>query len=49
MAIRPILAARDPRRRVLATPVTTINDGLRTRIAETVEPMDDALGIGLAV
>jgi peptide deformylase len=49
MAILPTLEAPDPRPRVIATPVTTIGDGLRTRIADMVAPMDDALGIGLAV
>ena len=42
MAILPILEASDPRLRVLATLVTTIDAGLRALIADMVEPMDDA-------
>jgi peptide deformylase len=49
MALRPILEAPDPRLRVTATPVKPIDDGLRTRIADLFEQMDDALGIELAV
>ena len=49
MAILPILAAPDPRLRVISTPVKTIDDGLRTLIADRFEQMYDAPGIGLAV
>lgn len=49
MAILPILEAPDPRLRVISTPVKTIDDGLRTLIADMFEQMYDAPGIGLAV
>ena len=49
MAILPILEAPDPRLRVISTPVKTIDDGLRTLIADMFEQMSDAAGIGLAV
>ena len=49
MAILPILEAPDPRLRVISTPVKTIDDGLRTLIADMFEQMDDTPGIGLAV
>jgi peptide deformylase len=49
MAILPILEAPDPRLRVISTPVKTIDDGLRTPIADMFEEMDDAPGIWLAV
>jgi peptide deformylase len=49
MALLPILEAPDPRRRVIATPVNMLDDGLRTLIAAMVAQMDDAPGIGLAV
>jgi peptide deformylase len=34
---------------VISTPENTIDDGLRTLIADMVEQMSDAPGIGLAV
>ena len=46
MAILPILEAPDPR--PFSTPVKTIEDGLRTLIAEMIEQIYDAPGIGLA-
>lgn len=49
MAILPILEAPDPRLRVISTPVETIDDGLRTLIADMFKTMYDAPGIGLAV
>ena len=49
MALLPILEAPDPRLRVISTPVKTINDGLRTLIADMFEQIHDAPGIGLAV
>ena len=49
MALLPILEAADPRLRVISTPVKTIDDGLRTLIADRFEQRDDAPGIGLAV
>ena len=48
MAILPILGAPDPRLRVISTPVDTIDDDLRTLIADMFETMYDAPGIGLA-
>ena len=48
MAILPILEAPDPRLRVISTPVDTIDDDLRTMIADMFETMYDAPGIGLA-
>ena len=44
----PSSEAPDPRLRVISTPVKTIDDGLRTLIADMFEQMDDASGIGLA-
>ena len=49
MAILPILEAPDPRLRVISTPAKTIDDGLRTLIADMFAQMYDAPGIGLAV
>ena len=48
MAIRPILEAPDPRLRVISTPVETVDDELRALIADMLETMYDAPGIGLA-
>ncbi len=48
MAIRPILEAPDPRLRVISKPVETIDDDLRTLVADMFETMYDAPGIGLA-
>ncbi len=48
MAILPILEAPDPRLRIISTPVDTIDDDLRTLIADMFETMYDAPGIGLA-
>ncbi|HEU0116323.1 MAG TPA: peptide deformylase [Thermomicrobiales bacterium] len=42
IAIRPILAASDPHLHAIATPVKTIDDGLRTLIADMFEHLDDA-------
>lgn len=49
MASLPLLAAPDPRLGVISTPVKTIDDGLRTLIADMFEQMYDAPGVGLAV
>ena len=49
MAILPDFEAPDSRLRVISTPVNTIDDGLRTLIADMLEQTCDALGIGLAV
>jgi peptide deformylase len=42
MAIRPILAAPDPRLHAISTPVKTIDDGLRPPIADMFEHLYDA-------
>ena len=49
MAVLPILEAADPRLRVISTPVKSIDDWLRTLIADMFAQMSDAPGIGLAV
>jgi peptide deformylase len=48
MSIRPIIEAPDPRLRVKSTPVDTVDDDLRTLIADMFETMYEAPGIGLA-
>ena len=48
MAIRPILEAPDPRLRTISKPVDGIDDELRALIADMLETMYDAPGIGLA-
>jgi peptide deformylase len=48
MAIRPILEAPDPRLRTTSTPVASVDDDLRALIADMLETMYDAPGIGLA-
>jgi peptide deformylase len=48
MSILPIREAPDPRLRVISTLVKTIDDGLRTLIADVFKQMD-ATGIGLAI
>jgi peptide deformylase len=48
MALLPILVAPDPRLRTISKPVETIDDDLRTLIADMFETMYDAPGIGLA-
>lgn len=48
MAILPIIEAPDPRLRVISKPVETIDDGIRTLVADMFETMYDAPGIGLA-
>lgn len=48
MAIRPIIEAPDARLRVKSKPVETIDDGIRTLVADMFETMYDAPGIGLA-
>jgi peptide deformylase len=49
MAILPILEAPDPPPRVISMPVKSIDDGLRTLIADMLEQMHHAPGIGLAI
>ncbi|UVO53306.1 peptide deformylase [Sphingomonas sp. SUN039] len=48
MAIRPIIEAPDPRLRLISKPVETIDDSIRTLVADMFETMYDAPGIGLA-
>ena len=48
MAIRPILEAPDPRLRSISKPVDGVDDDLRALIADMLETMYDAPGIGLA-
>lgn len=48
MAILPILEAPDPRLRTISKPVDSIDDELRTLVADMFETMYDAPGIGLA-
>lgn len=48
MAIRPIIEAPDARLRLISKPVETIDDGIRTLVADMFETMYDAPGIGLA-
>ncbi len=48
MALLSILEVPDPRLRLKAAAVVTVNAGVRTLIADMVETMYDAPGIGLA-
>jgi len=48
MAILPILEVPDPRLKTVSTPVETVDDEVRTLIADMFETMYDAPGIGLA-
>ena len=48
MAIRTILEAPDPLLRKISVPVESVDDELRTLIADMFETMYDAPGIGLA-
>ena len=48
MAVLPILEVPDPRLRLVSTPVETINDGVRAFVADMIETMYAAKGIGLA-
>jgi len=48
MAIRPIIEAPDARLRVISKPVATIDDNIRTLVADMFDTMYDAPGIGLA-
>jgi len=48
MAIRPILEVPDPFLRVKSAAVETVDDDLRTLVADMFETMYDAPGIGLA-
>jgi peptide deformylase len=48
MAILPIIEAPDPRLRVISTPVEVVDDSIRSLVADMLETMYDAPGIGLA-
>lgn len=48
MAILPIIAAPDPRLKVISTPVEAVDDDLRALMDDMLETMYDAPGIGLA-
>ena len=48
MALLPILHYPDPRLRTIAKPVETIDDSIKTLIADMFETMYHARGIGLA-
>jgi peptide deformylase len=48
MAILPIIEIPDPRLRLVSTPVETFDADLRTLVADMLETMYDAPGIGLA-
>ena len=48
MALLPILNYPDPRLRTIATPVKEITAEIKTLIADMIETMYDAQGIGLA-
>jgi len=48
MAILPILCYPDPRLHTVARPVQTVDDRIRTLVADMLETMYDAHGIGLA-
>ena len=48
MAILPILSYPDPRLRTIAEPVKTVDADIKQLIADMIETMYDAKGIGLA-
>jgi peptide deformylase len=48
MAVRPILVLPDPRLRAVSEPVAKIDDEVRKLVADMLETMYDAPGIGLA-
>ena len=48
MAVLPIVEVPDPRLRVVSQPVTAFNDTLRALVADLIETMYAAHGIGLA-
>ena len=48
MAIRDIIETPDPRLRQISTPVAAVDDGVRALIADMVDTMYAANGIGLA-
>ena len=48
MAVLPIVEVPDPRLRAISTPVASVDDGTRALIADMIDTMYDANGIGLA-
>jgi len=48
MSIRPVLTAPDPRLKAVSAPVAHVDDGIRKLIADMLESMYAAEGIGLA-
>jgi peptide deformylase len=48
MAILPIIETPDPRLKTISVPVDTVDDDLRAFVADMLETMYDAPGIGLA-
>lgn len=48
MALLPILCYPDPRLHKVAKPVPAVDEGIRTLVADMLETMYDAKGIGLA-
>ena len=48
MAILPIIEAPDPRLRLISKPVDSVDDGIRSLVADMFETMYEAPGIGLA-
>lgn len=48
MAVLPILSYPDPRLRTIAEPVKTVDASIKALIADMIETMYDAKGIGLA-
>ena len=48
MALLPILCYPDPRLHTVAQPVTAVDSRIRTLVADMIETMADANGIGLA-
>lgn len=48
MALLPILSYPDPRLRTIAAPIKEVDDSIKTLIADMIETMYDAEGIGLA-
>ena len=48
MAILPILEVPDPRLKIISTPVTEFDEGLKKLVEDMFDTMYDAPGIGLA-
>ena len=48
MAVQPIVEIPDPRLRAVSTPVVTVDDATRGLVADMLDTMYDANGIGLA-